>query len=525
MLLVVVGLMLAAVVLVGIGERLRLPWPALMVVLGAIAALIPGLPDGFTVEPDLILPLFLPPLLFATAQRTSWAVFRARWTVIVRLAVALVLVTAAAVAGLAWLLVPGIVLTAAIALGAMVAPPDPVAVEAVAGQVSIPRRLLAVLQSEGLFNDATALVVFQAAVLAATSGGELSAGALALRFVLGAIGAVVIGLGVAWLARTVLGRLTDATGRSALTLVLPFATYLAADEVGASGVIAVVVLALQLRAHADADEAAERLTQSGLWNVVELMVTGVAFGLIGLDLRQVVLAAGDDLPRMLGHAALVCVVVVVVRALWMGAAWFALGRSSDESTAPRSGREVVLLTWCGMRGLATLALALSIPVTTHTGEPFPARTEIVLIAVSVLFVTLLVPGFTLPMLVHALHIDDEADAERLAEREIVVRAQRAALATMEFERRVQGLPDDVAAGMRERLERLESVLSGDTQTDEDRQRFATLRAARRKVNDAQASALSAARAEVLSARREPGVDPHAADRVLRRLDLRSVLLD
>src|SRR6476661_3863786 len=136
----------------GEGDRLRLPWPALMLVLGVGVAFVPGLPDRFDLEPELILPLFLPPLLFATAQRTSWALFRARWRSIAFLAVALVVTTVAAVAGTAALLVPGIGVSAAIALGAMVAPPDPVAVEAVAGPVRMPRRMLSVLQSEGLFN-------------------------------------------------------------------------------------------------------------------------------------------------------------------------------------------------------------------------------------------------------------------------------------------------------------------------------------------------------------------------------------
>ncbi|WP_245352182.1 Na+/H+ antiporter [Pseudonocardia parietis] len=525
MLLLVVGLMLAAVVLVGVGERLRLPWPALMVVLGAVAALVPGLPDGFAVDPDLILPLFLPPLLFATAQRTSWALFRARWRTIALLAVALVLVTVTAVSATAWALVPGIALTAAVALGAMVAPPDPVAVEAVAGQVAIPRRLIAVLQSEGLFNDAIALVVFQTAVLATVSGDELSPLGLGWRFVAGAAGAVVLGLAVAWLARTVLGRLTDTTGRSALTLVLPFATYLAAEEVHASGVVAVVVLALQLRARAGADEAAERITQTSLWDVVELLATGVAFGLIGLDLRQVVTGAGDELPRMLGHAAVVCVVVVAVRTLWMFVAWRVVRRGDDATSVPRTGREAVLLAWCGMRGLATLALALSLPVTLASGAPFPFRSELVLIAISVLVVTLLLPAFTLPALVRALGVDDEAEAERRAEREIVLRARRAAMATVEFERGIRHLPDDVGTRLRERMERLGGVLSGETATEEDRQRLAAIQAVRGQLAEAEASALAAARAEVLSARREPGVDPHAADRVLRRLDLRTVLLD
>ena len=148
-LLLLVAFMLAAVLLVGVGDRLRLPWPALMVILGVGVAFTPGLTDVAAFDSDLILPLFLPPLLYATAQRTSWAMFRARWRTIAFLAVALVAVTVAVVAGIATVLIPGLGLTAAIALGAMVAPPDPVAVEAVAGPVRMPRRLLAVLESEG----------------------------------------------------------------------------------------------------------------------------------------------------------------------------------------------------------------------------------------------------------------------------------------------------------------------------------------------------------------------------------------
>src|SRR3954465_6796746 len=169
--------MLAAVLFAGAGDRLRLPWPVLLLLLGAAAAFVPGI-EAPDIEPDLILPLFLPPLLFATAQRTSWALFRARWRTIAFLAVALVALTVAAVARTpaapAAARVPGLGLTGAVALGAMVAPPDPVAVEAVAGPVQMPRRLLSVLQSEGLFNDATALVIFQAAVLATVQGSALN---------------------------------------------------------------------------------------------------------------------------------------------------------------------------------------------------------------------------------------------------------------------------------------------------------------------------------------------------------------
>jgi monovalent cation/hydrogen antiporter len=524
-LLLVVGLMLAAVVLVGVGDRLHLPWPALMVVLGVAVAFAPGLPDTFALDPDLILPLFLPPLLFATAQRTSWALFRARWRTIAFLAVALVAATVAAVAGIAAALVPGLGATAAIALGAMVAPPDPVAVEAVAGPVRMPRRLLTVLQSEGLFNDATALVIFQAAVLATVQGSGLSVLGLLARFVFGAVGAVVLGLVIARAARWVTDRVTDATGRSALTLVLPFAVYLAAEEVHASGVVAVVVVALQVRATSDADEAEERLVQRSFWDVVELLVTGIAFGLIGLDLRGAVDAAGAGLGTMLVHAVIVVAVVFVVRAVWMAVAWLLVRRSADVSAAPRTGREAVVLTSCGMRGLATLALALSLPATTDGGAAFPGRVEIVVIASAVLVGTLLLPGFTLPTLVRLLHVAEDADVEHAAERVVAQRARQAALARLAEEEQEADLSDEASAALHERMAGLGVLLRGEPTAEGDRDRIDALRRGRATVQRIQSSALAAARAEVLAARREPGVDPEAADRVLHRLDLRTVLLD
>lgn len=522
-LLLVIGLALAAVVLVGVGDRLKLPWPALMVVLGAVVAFTPGLPSSVELDPDLILPLFLPPLLFATAQRMSWSVFRARWRSIALLAIALVVATVAAVAGTAFLLVPGIGITAAIALGAMVAPPDPVAVEAVAGPVRMPRRLLSVLQSEGLFNDATALVIFQAAVLATVQGNDLTPAGLLLGFVLGAAGAVVLGILVARIARWLMNKVTDTTGRSALTLVLPFAVYLAAEQVHASGVVAVVVVALELRSAGAADESAERLVQRSFWSVVELLVTGVAFGLIGLELRDVVVAAGAELGTMLLHGAAVCGVVVVVRAIWMvGALVSARMRVEDASAAPRTVREGVVLTWCGMRGLATLALALSLPTETASG-PFPARPEIVVIACSVLVVTLLLPGFTLPALVSVLGIAVSADAENDAEREIAGRARAAAGARL-MERRGE-LPSELADMMEDRFGRLDAMLRGESPGEEDRVRMEKFLKGRELFTKIQAEALAAARAEVLAARREPGIDPAAADRVLHRLDLRTLSMD
>jgi monovalent cation/hydrogen antiporter len=538
-LLVVVGAMLAAVLFAGAGDRLRLPWPVLLLLLGAAAAFVPGI-EAPDIEPELILPLFLPPLLYATAQRTSWALFRLRWRTIAFLAVGLVVVTVAAVAG-TLVALTGIGVAAALAIGAAVAPPDPVAIEAVAGPLRVPRRLVATLQSEGLFNDATALVIFQTAAAAAVAGNDLGALGVALGFVYGAAVAVAVGFAAAWLARRVLDRLTDVVASNGLTLVLPFAVYLAADALHASGVIAVVVAALQLRQHSDADASEARLSGAAFWNVVEMLVTGVAFALIGLELRTVIGQADRALGTILAHAAIVCGVVVGVRVLWMGLALLRIraGRPAPtERAVPSTAGEALVLAWAGMRGLATLALALALPTTLDTGAPFPDRAELVIVACSVLVVTLVGPGVTLPVLVRALGLREDVDAAGEAERRMAARARRAALDELStIDREALGVDDEqgeqVLDELRSRFARMGPALSGDgvrpQDTDDDRdddyrERLARLRRRREQWGRLQSVALAAARREVVAARAEPGTDPEVADRVLRRLDVRSLAL-
>ncbi|GLZ49366.1 Na+/H+ antiporter [Actinomycetospora sp. NBRC 106375] len=529
-----VAALLVGVLLVGVGDRLRLPWPVLLVLVGAAGAFVPGI-DAPDLEPELILPLFLPPLLFATAQRASWSVFRARWRSVLFLAVLLVAATIAVVGATVMWLVPGIALGAALAVGAAVAPPDPVAVEAVAGPLRMPRRLVAVLQSEGLFNDALALVVFQAAIAATVSGEQPGIGT-ALGLVWAAVGAVAVGLAATWLAERLADRLTDAVSPSALTLVLPFAVYLAADAVEASGVIAVVVAALQTRQHADADDVLPRLTGGAFWNVVEMLVTAAAFALIGLELRAVVADAGDALGRMVADAAVVAVVVVGVRAVWMlGALISVRRRGADPTAAPRTGREAVVLTWSGMRGLATLALALALPRVTAEGAPFPFRTELVIIAAGVLVATLVIPGLTLSLLLRALGVRESEEVGRAAEQRLASRARRAALTELaSLDREAVGVDDtvgeEVLGELRARFARLGTGEggAGDAPGEDsaDRpdyeQRLETLRRRREQWTRLQTLALAAARREVLAARTEPGIDPEVADRVLQRLDVRSV---
>ena len=516
---IVVAAMAATVLAVAVGDRLRLPWPALMVLFGMVVAVVPGVPH-IRVEPDLILPVLLPPLLFAAAQRTSWSLLRSRWRAVLLLAVALTSISIVAVAGTAAAIVPGITVTAAVALAAAVAPPDPVAVEALGGPLHLPGRVLSVLKSEGLFNDAVSLVVFQTA-LAALAAGRSFGPRVVLGFGYGLVVAVALGYLSARLVGVVRARITDVSGRNALNLVVPFAVYLAADGLQASGVIAVITLALQLGEQQDAEDGDDRLSGAAFWGVIELLATGITFALIGLELRVAVGNAGGELPRMLRDAAVISAVLVVVRLGWMLAAIPVARRLDRVEAAPRDVRDCVLMTACGMRGVVTLALALALPSAVAGGAPFPARTEALVVAGTVIVVTLLVPSFTLGLLVRALGIAESGEVEAAAERPLLVRARRAAADAVRNDPRLQDDDPETHAATQAGLDRLGALLDVDDGGDYQQRRIA-LRTRADKAGLVREVALEAARAEVLAARREPGTEPDAVDRVLRRLDQRII---
>ncbi|WP_209324219.1 Na+/H+ antiporter [Brevibacterium renqingii] len=520
-LLMIIGFGAATSVVVGLGQRLRLPWPALMVLIGIAGAFIPSFAD-ITIEPELILPLFLPPLLFAAAQKTSWALFAIRWRTILGMAVALVGVTVAFVAGSAVLLVPGITISAAIALGAMLAPPDPVAVDAVAGTVSIPRRIMSTLQSEGLFNDAASLVIFQTAMAAVMTGTEVDFGQLLLSFLASAAIAIVVGLFVTFVAWWVMEKIDHTIARSSLMLVLPFGVYLIAEHLHASGVIAVVVAALEIRRRDVEGNSAERVTQASTWQVLEMLITGIAFGLIGLDLRVIVESEHADLGRAVVVGGVIAVIIVAVRFGWLllGTLIERKRTQDDPDAAPLDIRDATLMTWGGMRGLATVALALSIPATTDTGQAFPGRSYVIVTAAVVLLVTLVLAGLTFPAVVNGLGIDDEAEKEQRATKEIALRAYRAAMLQI---RNDDTLPDEVVEPLRVRFRILHDQLLGTTDDQASSEQATAFREHRKQLQQVQKAAMQSARAEVLRARRERGTDPEIADKVLRRFDLQSVL--
>ncbi|MCT4355219.1 Na+/H+ antiporter [Streptomyces sp. Je 1-79] len=518
-------LLLGAVLTVPLGDRLGLPAPVLMTVVGIVLAFLPFVPN-VEIPPEYILPLVLPPLLYASVQRTSWRQFAANRRPIFLLAVALVFVTTAAVAAMANALVPGLPLAAAVALGALVAPPDPVAATAVAGSLGLPRRLVSILEGEGLFNDVTAIVLYHVAI-GVVVGGSFSWQDAGLDLVLSAVVAVVVGLVLGWLTNKLMGILGEATLQTGLTLLVPFVAYVLAEELKGSGVLAVLIVALYLAENAlDADDVMGRLAGQTFWQIVDTLVTGIAFGLIGLELHNVFGTAEGRFGEMLGWGAAVAGVVIGVRLLWLlPATWLAkrmhTRRDYDEEI-PVSWRETVVMWWAGMRGVASVALALAIPLRTDDGAPFPGRDEIVFIAFCVIMTTLLLQGLTLPWLVRRLGVRADTDAERALERELALRAAKAARRRLKEIEEVEELPEEVQERLQRGVFDIGARISPDM-LDEERRAAFTERAERLKaVQRIQRELMSAARHEVLSARSEPGADPEVVDRVLRQLDVRSM---
>ncbi|MFD4134338.1 Na+/H+ antiporter [Streptomyces goshikiensis] len=518
-------LLLGAVVTVPLGDRLRLPAPVLMTIVGVVLALLPAVPN-VDIPPEYILPLVLPPLLYASVQRTSWRQFAANVRPILLLAVALVFVTTAAVAFAANAVVPGLPVAAAVALGALVAPPDPVAATAVAGSLGLPRRMVSILEGEGLFNDVTAIVLYHVAIAAAVSGSFSWSEALA-EFVLSAVVAVAVGLALGWATNRLMGGLGDATLQIGLTLLVPFVAYVVAEELQGSGVLAVLTAALFLAEYAnDADDVLGRLAGHTFWEVVDTLVTGVAFGLIGLELHNVFGVARGREWEMAGWAAIVIVVVVGVRLAWLlPAGWLAKklhNRRDYDEEIPMSWRESVVMWWAGMRGVASVALALAIPLHTDAGDPFPGRDQMVFIAFAVIMVTLVCQGLTLPWLVGRLGVEADEDADRETERQLAIRAAKAAKRRLKEIEGVEDLPEDLVETLYRRAYDVGARISPEMVDEERREAYAKRVERIRDIQRIQREMMSAARHEILSARSEPGADPEIVDRVLRHLDVRSL---
>ncbi|WP_166387537.1 cation:proton antiporter [Catellatospora methionotrophica] len=502
---VILVLLVLGLLCVPVGARLRLPAPVVATLFGAALGLLPG--HSLTLHPDVILPVLLPPLLYAAVQRSSWRRFARGWKPILLLAVALVFVTTAVVAAVAATVHPALPLGAAVVLGAITSPPDPAAVSAMAGRLGLPRRTVTLLEGEGLFNDVTALTIYQVAVAGVLTGTLSVWGAVASFGYTAAVGAV-IGLAAGIVFGWLFDRLPTAELRAGLSLLTPYTAYLAADSAHASGVLAVLAAGFWLGAtRADPDDVAGRLSGRNFWDVVEELVTGFTFGLIGLEFIEALADLDAGVWPYARFAILICVTLVAVRFAWM----FGVGgltkrmRARDPADVPVGWGETLIVAWAGMRGVVTIATALALP------REFPGRSQIVFVAAVVAVVTLLLPGVTLPWLVNRLGLRTGAKRRREAEQEVIALAQEAGLRRLD-ELRTDGT---VSAETARRLGEWQRAILVDTEAEDDE-----WIQARQRLGDVRAQLLAAARAAVLDHRER---EPEAVDDVLRRLDLHSAV--
>lgn len=446
--LLIVALVLLAAAGAGLSERMGLSAPLVLVVVGVGVSYVPGAPT-LSVDPHVVLVGLLPPLLYAAAIRTSLVSFTAAPDALVLLAVVLVGVTTLVVGLTAWWVVPGVSLAAALALGAVVAPPDAVAATAVARRVGMPRRIVTILEGESLVNDAAALVALSSASAAITA--TVTPLDVAGGFVWAAVGGVVVGLAVTTLLTHVRRRIEDPVIDTTLSLTAPFVAFLPAEAVHASGVLAVVVTGLLLGHRAvELQSAASRLSETVNWRTVQFVLENVVFLLIGLQVRPVLRGVADtDLSgaRVVAVCAAVVAAAVLVRVAYVMAAVgvYRVGTPRMRRAAwPWQAGAAV--SWAGMRGVVTLAAAFLLPTGT------PQREVLQLAALAVVAGTLLLQGTTLPWLVRRLGLRGPSAAEdALQSAALVTAASRAGLARLE-EVRAPTDPDEVVAQLRARAD-------------------------------------------------------------------------
>ncbi|GGL46306.1 Na+/H+ antiporter [Streptomyces anthocyanicus] len=410
------------------GRRVPVPVPLLLVAAGLAVSYVPGVPD-YTLDPHIVLPLLLPPLLYTAATDSSYLDLRAQARPVALLSVGYVLFATFVVGCAAYLIVPGLPLTAALVLGAVVAPPDAVAATAVARRVGLPSRITTILQGESLVNDATAITAFKVALAAAVGEGATWAGGTG-EFLIAAVGGVGVGLVLMVPLHWLRTHLTEALLQNTLSLLIPFVAYAVAEQVQASGVLAVVVVALYLGHRAWEVDFATRLQEEAVWKMVAFVLESAVFALIGLQLPVVLKGLGEyEGADAAWYALAVFLVVAVARFVWVYPATY-LPRLSARVRAREgelSWKGPFVIGWAGMRGVVSLAIAFSIPLTVHGGEPFPERNLILFLTFTTVIGTLVVQGVSLPPLIRLLKFPaHDVQAETLAEANAQAQASRVA---------------------------------------------------------------------------------------------------
>ena len=448
--ILIVGLLVGVAGLSALARMIGVPYPIVLVIGGVAFGFIPGLPK-FELDPDVVLLVFLPPLVYAAAFFADFRSIRGNLRAITMSSIGLVLVTMVAVAVVAHALVPGLPWAAAFALGAVVSPTDPLAGATIMRNLGVPARLVSGIENEGLFNDATALVAYRVAVAAAI-GGSFSLAEAGLRFIGGAAGGIAIGLAVGWLMVQIRKRTEDAQISITISLLSGYAAFVPADALDLSGVLAAVTCGIFVGIRGPRIIPPRvRLQGTYVWEVLDFLLNASLFVLIGLQLRTIVdQLNGFSFSDLATYALAVSGAVVVSRLVWFYTMPYlirALDRRPQQRLRRVGARARFVLAWAGMRGAVSLAAALAIPFATDSGAPFPQRNLIIFLTFAVIFATLVVQGLTLPAVIRMLHItgDGQEDEEEIRARLV---AAKAALAQIEVLADEEWTRDDTLERMR-----------------------------------------------------------------------------
>jgi Na+/H+ antiporter len=516
--IVLVSLLVAVAGLSALASRLRIPYPILLVLGGLVLGFMPGIP-AVALDPDLVLVVFLPPLLYAAAFYVGLRELRADARSITLLSIGLVLATTVTVALTVHALVGGLPWAACFALGAIVAPTDPIAATTIARRLGVPRRTIAVLEGESLVNDASALVAYRVAVGAITGGtfSLLDAGG---RFVLAAAGGIAVGYVVARVIAAIRRRVEEPAIQITISLLSGYAAYIPAEAIGASGVLAAVTTGVAIGWWAPTIVSPlVRQEAFAFWDVLSFLLNATLFVLIGLQLPSIIHGLSGESPLwLIGAGAAVAAVVTATRLVWLNTVPYvirALDRRESQRARRAGWRTRLVSAWAGMRGAVSLAAALALPPET------PQRDLLIFLTFAVIFVTLVLQGLTLPPLIKWLGVVDDGTDEEREELKARLVATRAALARLEQLEAEPWTRDDTVQRMRNlydyRTRRLKAR-AGKVEDDGYEDRSHAYQTMVREVLEAQ-------RAAIIELRNAGTISNAVMHRIERELDLEDQRLE
>jgi CPA1 family monovalent cation:H+ antiporter len=518
------GVLLATGALLLLAYRTGIPYPILLVLGGALVGMLAD--TSVELPPELVLVIFLPPLLYAAAFFSSLRDLRANARPISLLAIGAVSVTVLAVGVVAHAIIPGLSWPAAFTLGAVLSPTDPVAATAIASRVGAPRRFVTVVEGESLVNDSTGLIAYRFAI-AATLSGTFSLPSAILTFVGGAVAGVGIGIAVGFVIAGLRRRIEDAPTEITISVLTPYFAYLPAEALGVSAVLAAVTAGIWLGWRSPQLVTPQtRIQAFAFWEILVFILNAALFILVGLQLPLVLERISDAFTpgELAGYAAAITLTLVAVRFLWVFPATYLprkLFRSVREKDPSPPWTGPFLLAFTGMRGAVSLAAALAIPEVTDTGAPFPQRDLIIFLVYAAILVTVVVQGLALAPLIRLLGVQEDGGDDRQREARARLRAARAAIARIDEvsdEDWVRPASAERLRGQYEFRERRFAARLDDGDSGEIEDGSMAFQRLRREVLDAE-------RQEIIRLRNTGAINDEVMHRIERDLDLEDARLD